>query len=264
MLVCFLLVFVSLPVGAQDERWDALKNLTRKRDYTILKRDRQCVDGEIAAVTDHNLTVKHFRQWDKPPTREKIAIERAEILRIGERINAIDVVYSGRSSWADVKALVEISPPEHALIVMKDGRRREGIPATVSDETLKFRGGSDLNQIPKQDIAKVYYVRVKPVSASMEDSAREMIFLDPRLWPHMLRIAAGGPPIEVRVPHPCAFCKGGVFLYRRSRTAPPFETAEGWGTRQNHQVAVEDEVGKAVRQLAGRSAGPALQKRIWL
>ena len=67
MLVCFLLVFVSLPVGAQDERWDALKNLTRKRDYTILKRDRQCVDGEIAAVTDHNLTVKHFRQWDKPP-----------------------------------------------------------------------------------------------------------------------------------------------------------------------------------------------------
>lgn len=72
---------------------------------------------------------------------------------------------------------------------MKDGRRREGIPATVSDEALKFRGGSDLNQIPKQDIAKVYYVRVKPVSASMEDSAREMIFLDPRLWPHMLRIA---------------------------------------------------------------------------
>jgi hypothetical protein len=35
------------------------------------------------------------------------------------------------------------------------------------------------------------------------------------------------------VPHPCGLCKGGVrMVFGGSANAPPFETAEGWGTRQ--------------------------------
>jgi hypothetical protein len=49
-------------------------------------------------------------------------------------------------------------------------------------------------QRSKGNVAKVYYVREKPVGDFTQHSGEELFFFDPTLWPYLLRIS---PKISV-------------------------------------------------------------------
>jgi hypothetical protein len=71
---------------------------------------------------------------------------------------------------------------------------------------------------------------------------------------------AGGPRFGgERVPHPCGLCKGGVRkVLGGPANAPPFETAEGWGTRQLTRYGADLPPRGSQRLNIGPSTGPAL------
>ena len=50
--------FSSAKSPDQADSWLVLNKITHKRSYTIETRDRQCVSGTIAGVTNDRLTAK--------------------------------------------------------------------------------------------------------------------------------------------------------------------------------------------------------------
>ena len=185
----------------QEDGWENLRHVTHSRTYTVMDRGGHCVLGEIAAVTDQSLTLK---RWDgmtgKRPTYSTSVIPRPEVLRLTDGPDvAIGMVFSGRSSWADVRNLRGIRSDEAVLVQTKNGKQQEGKITQISDGELKFERGGKTNEIAKGDISKVYYIREKPIDAYTQYVAQEMgvvSIADPAAWPYLLRIP---PKVDVLV-----------------------------------------------------------------
>ena len=80
----------------------------------------------------------------------------------------IDVVYSGRNSWTDVQAMQQIGSREAVLVVKKNGKRHKGRLTHVADASVKMTQSKSSTEISKDDIAQVWYIREKPLSAEAE------------------------------------------------------------------------------------------------
>jgi hypothetical protein len=179
-------------VGAQEaKKGDSWENLTRVRHsppYTFVDRERNCVVGGIVSVTDRDIAVE---RWGLTATRPPIIVTmgRSSLLRVTDGWHSYDIVYSGRSSWSDVRGLQGIPGGEHVLLITKDAKRHKGRLADVSETHAKLMQGNKTVEITKDDVSRVYCFRYKPASASAIYNAQEMNFLDPELWPYMLHIA---------------------------------------------------------------------------
>jgi hypothetical protein len=163
--------------SGQDDPWLVLNKITHKRSYMIETRDRECAWGIITEVASDHLTAKRYASSlsQLPETRTVLS---ADVLRIGDERLAY---YSGRSSWLDVGSL-RLGGRERLKIVMKDGKAYTVKPPyIVSDEGIAPHPGRR-TKIAKSEIAQVYEIVPKPLTATGEYLAEElgpMIVFDP-------------------------------------------------------------------------------------
>src|SRR5205807_1547074 len=101
----------------KHDSWDNLNRVTHRRTYTFVDRERNCVGGEIVAVTDRDVTLKRLDwQAGKRPKSVTLTIERPNVLRIEDGAKVIDVVYSGKSSWSELQGFQHIISDEALLL----------------------------------------------------------------------------------------------------------------------------------------------------
>ena len=164
-----------------DAGWQKLGTLERSNAYTIVLRNGSCQSGKIQKVEPDKLTLQSGN-----------AVVRSDVLYIGEGVSPHEILYSGRSSWYEVK---EVKPArfEGLDIRLKSGKSMSGSVISASDSDLTIKRFGRAIRILKQDIAQVNYIRFKPVSEGHRYFAQEaagLQFLDPKTWQYLLRIDA--------------------------------------------------------------------------
>jgi len=178
---------LSAAQSPKDDPWQNLEHLAHNRAYTFIDRQRNCVAGQIVAVTELAITLKGWDPSRKHPNT--ITRDRRKVLRVIDGGKPYDLLYSGRSSWSDLSGFLGIPGGEAVVFVTNDGRRHRGRLAELSENCVKLKQGGTTTVIGKDHVSRVWYVRYKPPSAGTLYAAQEMVFLDPRLWPYMLHIA---------------------------------------------------------------------------
>jgi hypothetical protein len=186
-LVLTVYLAFSLPAlgAAKDDSWENLRRVTWHRTYTFVDHESNCFAGQILTVADQSVTIKR-------PQAKNITVERQNTLRVTDGRHINDVIYSAKSSWADVEGILP-KTKEGVRVRTTSGRKYDGKLASASDTSITLmHPGGNIN-LAKADITQVYYVRYKPLSEGAEHSAQEMFFVDPRLWPYFLNISAKIP-----------------------------------------------------------------------
>lgn len=164
--------------GCGDEEWANLKQVTHRRSYGFALRDGTCATGRIVSMTADSVKINE----PDPAT-----LKRLEIVRVSDGDHAYNVVYSGRSSWSDVAA-IPASEKAFLRVVTKAGKQYEGSGDQVGEAGMMLvKAGKTVN-ILKNDVAQVYYVRLKPLSDSARYSDEEHFPLNPELWPYYWNI----------------------------------------------------------------------------
>jgi len=164
-----------------DPGWLKLGAIERSNTYFFILRNGTCQRDRIQNV-----------QPDKIELASGKGLMRSDLIYIGESLSAHDVLYSGRSSWVDVKNVRTVMT-ESLEIRLKSGRSLSGSLVRASDSDLSLRRFGRSIKIPKLEIAQVNYVRFKPVSERhkyLAQEAPELEFLDPKWWQYLLRVDA--------------------------------------------------------------------------
>jgi hypothetical protein len=180
--IVYLLAAGSIALPAATE-WDNLKQVTHRRSYGFALRDGTCVTGKIVSVAADSVKIN----LPSPAT-----LERSDVVRVSDGNHVYDVVYSGRSSWSDVVGI----PPNarsYLRVVTKDDNQHEGAAAQVGDSEITLDKKGKPEKIQKGDVARVYYVRLKPLSDSARYSDEEHFPLNPELWPYYWNIGVHMP-----------------------------------------------------------------------
>ncbi len=179
--------FSSAKSPDQADSWLVLNKITHKRSYTIETRDRKCVLGTIAGVTNDRLTAKAHTSNSAGLT-DTVIFSRADVLRVA---SGRPVYYSGRSSWSDVSSL-RVERRERLKIVTTTGKTYiVKPPYTISDEGITLHASGKSTKISKSEIAQVYDIVVKPLTDFGEYSLDElgpMIIFDPDWYVYGLHL----------------------------------------------------------------------------
>jgi hypothetical protein len=142
---------------------------------TFMKRDGTCVDGPIATITPKSVTVQ-------PPQKAPVTIQRSDLLRVTQEDA---VLFSARSSWADVEA-VQLSPHESFTVKTRKGQLIQGRPLSVSDNGFFYRRFLWLKRrYLKKQIVAVDYLRMKPASPAFDYFTQEapaLLFFYPEFY----------------------------------------------------------------------------------
>jgi hypothetical protein len=180
--VVFLLAAGATASPAANE-WDNLKQVTHRRSYGFALRDGTCVTGKIVSVAVESVKI------NQPSAA---TLERSDLVRVSDGEHVYDVVYSARSSWSDVAGI----PPNarsYLRVLTKDGSQHEGAAAQVGDSGITLDKKGKPEKIQKSDVARIYYVRLKPMSDSARFSDQETFPLNPELWPYYWNIGVHMP-----------------------------------------------------------------------
>ena len=173
-----------------DYCWMGLARIARDNVYTIVLRDKSCLNGPLKGVTPDSLAV------DVSPilpsrTPQIVKVDRPEVLQVREAFAPTDILYSGRSSWADVQAVSEaVRSRESFHITLKSGVSVTGKPTTASDSLLSLDGKRS-KAIAKADIARIAYIRIKPIAGGSVWFAQEagwLALFDPHQWPYLFNV----------------------------------------------------------------------------
>lgn len=138
----------------------------------------------IASVTDTTLVVNE-------PHGQPISINRQELLRVNQGDWGAGVLFSSRSSWADVNAVTSLNGRTlrpKIFVETKSGRTQEGTLTSLSDAEIAMDSQHNLIHVAKTDISTLSYVTAKPLSSSAayaDDELAWMKIFDPQLWPKM-------------------------------------------------------------------------------
>ncbi len=185
LLLLFSLTSASFAQSAErSESWNNLKQLTHKATFIFVKTDRNCIGGMIASVTDRALVVKELHG-------QPITITREELLHVNQGDWGAGVLFSSRSSWADVNAVTSRNGrtlKSKVLIETKSGRTQQGTLTSVSEGDIAMDSQHNVIHVAKADIATVSLVTSKPLSSSAsyaDDELAWMKIFDPQLWPKM-------------------------------------------------------------------------------
>jgi hypothetical protein len=166
------LVLIALGLIAAD--WDNLKEITKDRVYDVALRDGRCLSGRIVSSDGQQLVL------------DSVTIKHAEIARISDipYPSAQFPVYSGRSSWVDVKA-VRPQRTEYLQIVTNQGELLKWKNPNVSDDSIEF----EATILPKADVKTISLLRFKPMTKTEQwYDTESATILAPRLWFHGLML----------------------------------------------------------------------------
>ena len=159
-------------------RHHATKSIPRSTNITFMEKGGACISGPILKIEPKTLSVG---QQQSPP----ITIQRANLLQASQ---ADSLLFSARSSWADVEAL-HLLPRESVILKLRSGAQVNGRPAEVTDSSVVFRYGTFLRKTyPKAQIATVDHLRLKPDSAVFDDFAQAapaLLFFYPESYDHV-------------------------------------------------------------------------------
>jgi hypothetical protein len=176
LTACSALPLNALGQSKKDDQWENLKQITRHRTYLYIDRRLHCGSAKIDQVNEQAVKLKRS-------DNTKITIDRQDLLRLGEwGLSAVGIIYSGRSSWSDVKNQRHSSkdPQKSARmrLVTLDGKSHEGQLIEVDDAHLTLLDADNRIQLAKNDISKLYHLRFKPYSDRAEYVAEEA----PLIW----------------------------------------------------------------------------------
>ena len=177
MTVCCLILAGTSSAGGKDDTWEAVRHVTRTRVYWLSTRDLKCYQGRIANVSDDSITLKLL-------DLTTATIERSEVLRFGESMDIRRTAFSGRSSWLDVTE-IPTDTKEHTRILMKNGEKHEGKKVSFTDSGITLLERGRLVDIAKNEISKVYFDRLRPLSEEDDYAINELayfIVFDPKFW----------------------------------------------------------------------------------
>jgi len=174
-----LLALISAAVPARSwPKHRAANPAPHSASITFLQKSGACISGPILKIEPKTLTVRQ-------PPNPSILIQRANLLQATQNNS---LLFSSRSSWADVRAL-HLLPRESLILHLRNGTQVTGRPAEITDTGVLFRYGSFLKKTyPKTQIATVDYLRLKPDSAAFDDFAQQspaLLFFYPESYDHV-------------------------------------------------------------------------------
>lgn len=199
VLSILVLIFGVNPSFSQvslgNSSWNNLAQLTRKATFIFVLADRSCIAGNISSFTDASVA-------GKDRVGQAFTILRQDLLRVTYGAWAPGILFSNRSSWADLTALDKVNGQSlHAkvLVHLKSGEVRQGKLVDVSEDELAVDSGHKVRHIHKSEISTVDFFRPKPLSDSAayaDDELSWMKVFDPQLWPKLLGLRGA---LSVRV-----------------------------------------------------------------
>jgi len=162
---------ILLPILAisLEDNWRQLGHVTHDRDYRLYLRDGTCQDVQLKSVSADDLTFK-----TGSPAK------RSAIVRISESTsgNPLSIVFSGRSSWLDVRDVSQ-SHRAQLRVISKQGAEWNAKDMLIDQDSIQSAGKT----LAKADVRYVQYIRFKPLThtESYLDTESAPIFA-PRLW----------------------------------------------------------------------------------
>lgn len=178
----FLSVLLPVASAAEADSWMQLGAVDRSNVYTVVLRDRTCDQGLILKLDQSSVVIEG----------RSSTISRDRVLRVGEGTDLHEILFSGRSSWADALACT-VGPRERLRILLKSGQHLDVIPTGQSASELGYKSGGKDVAVQKSDVSKVLYVRYKPLSANYRYVAQEaplLALFSPKTWQYGLKIDA--------------------------------------------------------------------------
>jgi hypothetical protein len=174
-VAALLLVMQYATVVFAQRHPHAPKSVTHSASLTFMKKDGACVDGPISKIDPKTVTVQQFQ---KPP----VMIQRNDLLQVSQ---GDALIYSARSSWADVAA-VHLLPHESLMLKMRNGKVIKGRPLFVTPDGIVFKYGLWRKKLyGKDQIVTVDYLRVKPESDAFDYFTQEapaLLFFYPEFY----------------------------------------------------------------------------------
>jgi len=181
----------NMHAQSEEDPWNNLHKITKKHTYAYADRKGGCGKARIARVTDQSVTLKR-------PDNTQITIKRAELLRIGQwGLWPIGTLFSGRSSWYDVKLLPHdakySSRRARVRIVTSGGDEHIGEFLGADDSSLRMLKRGKEFLFAKADISRVSVLEFRPMSDATEEAVGEMLIFGifvPQVWISLIRIPA--------------------------------------------------------------------------
>ena len=183
-IVLLTLVGPFSALGQSEDAWKNLMKVRHDRGYTLLTRNGSCISGSINEANDAVLKIETVLTNGRGIPLGQLAlttIKRPDVLRVSDNPDVLphDAVYSGRSSWVDVREAHPYPKTEWLKIVLNHGHERPCKRSEVLDDRLTCEPSAT----PKSEISRVYYVRLKPASSNQLYLGHEgMAWLDARTW----------------------------------------------------------------------------------
>jgi hypothetical protein len=164
-LILSLACLMSVAGAAADDGWRNLRRMRRDREYTVLMQNGPCVTGRVTGADNSALKLSPRPESGNQRTPKSdirtIVVVRNNVLRVTDNPfgDPHDTIYSGRSSWIDVKASRPKEKAEWLKVLDKRGNERTCKAPQASDDALKC--GTE--EISKWEIARVYSSGLSPL-----------------------------------------------------------------------------------------------------
>ena len=174
---------------SKEDPWNNLRKITKKHTYTYADRKGGCGKARITRVTDQSVTLQRL-------DNTQVTIQRAELLRIGQwGLWPIGTLFSGRSSWYDVKLLPHdakySSRRARVAIVTSDGKVHIAELLGADNSSLRVLKHGNEFLFAKADISRVSVLEFRPMSDATEEAVGEMLVFGifvPQVWISLIRI----------------------------------------------------------------------------
>lgn len=125
---------------------------------TFMWKDGSCVDGPISRIDPKAVVIQ---QNQGPP----VTIQRDQLMQVSQ---SDSLVYSARSSWADVQA-IHLLRRESLMLKLNNGKVINDNPVQVTADGMVFKRFLWLTKrVSKKEIVTVDYLRMKPDSAAFD------------------------------------------------------------------------------------------------
>lgn len=153
---------------------DTLSHLSHSASLTFVQRDGTCIIGPISKADATTITVQ-------PYNKSPVILRRDDLFQVSQ---GDAIIYSGRSSWADVTN-AHVYPREALVLTLTSGKVIKGKPLKADANTIRLKYGLKSILFPKSDIKTVDYLRLKPESDGFDFMLQEapyMTFFYPEFY----------------------------------------------------------------------------------